>query len=151
MIMTYGGVEIKYDEKDNRWKFELRGRERSSESLAKAKEAVDAPEPKDKKDKFNRVAAFRFGFYNDNAIVGEVTSLAEKRSSYSRQEVWFVTGTSRSKESGSKVYPSTVENNALLAEWVVLKQQNTEILEKMSATVAKMTTVLDQIGVKENE
>ena len=37
---TYHDVSILYREEDNRWVFELRGRERSVESLEAAKKAI---------------------------------------------------------------------------------------------------------------
>jgi hypothetical protein len=43
MTITHDDITITYDEKDNRWHFELRGRQRSAESLAKAKEFIDKP------------------------------------------------------------------------------------------------------------
>ena len=74
METVYHEVTITYDERDNRWHFEVEGRERSSESLSKAKEMIDNP-PKEK-SKFKRFQAY----YKDCSYKFElvtVTSIAE--------------------------------------------------------------------------
>lgn len=43
MKTNYNGTDIAYQERENNWIFELRGRERVAESLAAAKEAIDKP------------------------------------------------------------------------------------------------------------
>lgn len=40
---THEGILITYDENANLWRFTLRGRDRSTDSLSKAKEAIDKP------------------------------------------------------------------------------------------------------------
>jgi hypothetical protein len=137
--VTYGGVEITYLEREDKWRFELRGRERSSESLAKAKEAIDRPDPPEKKP-FKRISAW-VNKYSGFAKV-EVTSIAE--SSYGHTQVW-VTGTGtgwrhgkeRSKESASMVYPSP-QNDAKVEEWMALSKQIDTLRERQVKLVKEM-------------
>ena len=49
LIVTYRDIAITYDEQKDKWFFTLRGRDRSADSLANAKKAIDAPPPKEEK------------------------------------------------------------------------------------------------------
>jgi hypothetical protein len=145
MTIEYSGIIIAYDEKDNRWRFTLRGRDRSAESLAKAKEYIDKPKPEDKKEKpFERIKAFRFS-YGGTVLVGEVTSIAER--GYSNLKAWFVgPGHNRSKEAAYSLYPMTSENEALLKQWKVLEEQRLSITKDQSDIVNKMTSLAKTLG-----
>ncbi len=119
MTIKYNETTILYDEENNRWKFELRGRHRSAESLAKAKEFIDKP-VNDKEEKpFTRIAVFakpKYG-YNKNEMfdIGEVTSVAE--SSYgSRKEVWVVVGKTREKRDADNCYIKNDQNAEIITQ-----------------------------------
>lgn len=131
---TYHDVSILYREEDNRWVFELRGRERSVESLEAAKKAIDAPEPKDKKP-FARVRAyFKRGYGGDKQYeVVEVTSLAE--SSYGAEYVWIVNSKkNRSKERAMYLFPVCLANDKRISE-----------IEALAIEVAKLRRQIEQI------
>lgn len=49
ITITHNGVTITYSEVENKFVFELRGRERKVDSLREAREAIDKPAPKVKK------------------------------------------------------------------------------------------------------
>lgn len=138
--VTYGGVEIVYVERENRWRFELRGRERSSESLEKAKEAIDRPEPQEKKP-FTRVSAWVSKYSGFEKV--EVTSIAE--GGYGHTRVWTVgtggrRGKERSKESASLCYPSP-ENDEKVAKWLELSKQIDSLREQQIKLVKTMTSL----------
>src|SRR5512135_829560 len=95
---TYGGVDITYHERENIWKFELRGRERKAESLAKAKEAIDRPDPRPK-SKVEPIAGWmaeRWGDSKWKAVT--VTSIAASERWDSSTKVWVTSSGSRKKE-----------------------------------------------------
>ena len=132
---VYSDIVIEYDEERNVWLFELRGRDRSAESLVKAKEAIDkAPAPN--KKAFARTPAFRFT-YND-VTKGAVTSIAGD-STYGGVSVWFVSNKGeRSKESASKVYILDFENEGHIAQWRQLRAEKLAIEQRLDLTVACM-------------
>ena len=64
LTVEYSGITIEYIEDDNKFRFELRGRERKAESLKQAKEWIDKPEPvKKPSKKFERFQVTRSGGY----------------------------------------------------------------------------------------
>src|SRR6476646_9588862 len=113
-------TEIVYDEEKDKWVFTLRGRERSAESLGKAKEIIDKPEPKNKKP-FERVKCIglsRHSWVRDKPFEEfEVTSIAEGPG-YGRVEVWTSSkANGREKRNADGCYPATPANMAYATEY----------------------------------
>lgn len=139
----YRGVEIVYLEDPNRWRFTANGRERSAESLVKAREAIDRAldDVKAKKEKpwepFD--AIFNASTYNGSAdyLKVKVTSVAEERS-YSGPQVWISNNGKRSKEALSRLFKDCPENEALIAEMVRLQAEREAIDEQMSKARGQM-------------
>lgn len=139
---THQGIEIVYRESDNRWVFTLRGRERSAESLANAKAAIDKPEPKKKSDKFTPVEAWfdghRWGGRGEWKKV-TVTSIAE---SYVRVsdcgDVWIKDGKERSKQSADRIYPVGEANDAIIEQLRNLDKEKADLEERIAATKDKL-------------
>lgn len=128
MKVVYGGIEITYDERENVWRFELRGRERSAESLAKAKETIDKPEPNKKANTFERRKAY-FREYGSFKVV-EVTSVAEP--GYRSGDVfWILNGKNRSKEAGYKLWEYSAENTATVEQIKSLENQVKNLNEQI--------------------
>lgn len=115
IAIVYNNVEIIYDENDNVWRFELRGRQRSTESLAKAKEAIDKPLPVGKK-KFERFSAY-LARHDSGFKIVEVTSIADGPSWRNKTEVWITFDGNRQKVGLDDLYAVTPENEALIAKW----------------------------------
>src|SRR6516225_9350131 len=115
ITVEYNKIQITYDESTNRWEFELRGRDRFSESLAKAKEAIDKPVPADKPEPtFKPVLCWK-GRWSDEWIQFTVTSIAGSK--YGRQEVWASNEkTARSKHPADEMHPCNPHNDAIVAE-----------------------------------
>lgn len=137
LVVTHDGIEVAYDEDANVWRFTLRGRERSAESLAKAKEAIDKPVPADKAKPFERVKAIMVG-YNGDVTFGEVTSLADSPS-YRSQEAWFLSAKGgRSKEDISRLCADNEKNRQLVAEGLALDKEAASLTKKAEAKRNKM-------------
>lgn len=138
--VIYEGIDISYVEASNRWRFELRGRERSAESLSKAKEVIDKPEPGEKKP-FTRMKAFLIRY--DGIHLVEVTSIAENDGSRSLY-LWVMEGQTRRKESASSLCVDSSSNRGKLDE---MKKLRKEIAEKEKAASAILAS-LDRITVQ---
>lgn len=111
--VVHSDVSISYDERENKWLFTLRGRDRSAESLAKAKEIIDKPVPKEKAKPFEKIPAWHFDYGNDPEKV-LVTGIAEV--DYARRQcVWINRNGSRSKEPVTEVFPQNEKNDAIAA------------------------------------
>lgn len=140
-VVTYHGTEVGYYESINKWVFVLRGRERTVESLAQAKEAIDKP-VKEKKPEFKPVAAFKFETWGDDKFSPvTITSLIEGGNC-----VWIQSKDSgyrtngRTKEQADKIYLNTPENALLIEAWKELNTQKTDIEKKMSKLITSMET-----------
>jgi hypothetical protein len=135
---TYSGVEIVYWESDNKWRFTLRGRERSAETLLNAKAAIDKPAPEEKAKPFEKVNAIKCNSYD--TIYGQVTSIAEKNRYSSQTEVWFTSEKlGRRKEALSDLREDTPENRALLAEAAKIAKEAASLDKKASEIKARLT------------
>jgi hypothetical protein len=133
---VYSDVEITYFEGTNDWHFELRGRSRTAPTLAKAKEAIDAPPPKDKKP-FTRIKAY-LSMYSGIEEV-EITSLAESR--YRDSEVWISSGGNRRKVERKYVMAFTDENKARYDEFQELRRKAAELDKQAKEKINEMTPV----------
>lgn len=124
---THNETVITYDESRNVWSFTMRDQDRSTESLAKAKEFIDRPEPVKAKP-FEKIPAWIFK-YSEGPKRVEVTGIAEGHSS--RQKVWI----KNSKGGGSKedvayyIYPSNTENDDKVSD-ILEKMKEIKAIEK---------------------
>ena len=116
MNTKYEDVEISYNEDKNTWEFELRGRQRSCESLAKAKEAIDKPVKETKETKFERFEAYKIERWGCKSKKVTVTSIAEHRHGGNWGSVWISDNGDREKVCDGQLYEVTKENETLLAE-----------------------------------
>lgn len=135
--VTYDGVEIVYSEREDKWVFELRGRERKAESLAKAKGAIDKPDPKEKDKKpFERCKAYKVNNWGDNDFrVVEVTSIADSPTWSRGNQVWIMDGGQRRKEDAGNLAIISAENTAKVSEWAVRKVEIDQ-LEELNRSLA---------------
>lgn len=127
--VTHREIPIIYDEREDKWCFTLRGRDRSAESLAKAKGIIDKPVPTEKAKPFQHIPAWDFG-YNDLPKRVKVTGIGEGRYSHQKLSVWITDGKQRRKENAAfRVYPSNETNDAI-AEQVIRKMKEIEVLRE---------------------
>ena len=124
---TYHGTEIAYNEQANRWLFIARGRERSSESLALAKAAIDKPEPTEKKP-FARRQAWLVNYSNTPSKV-TVTAVAESRGIGTHY--WIKDGVSKLKAVGYQLFEDNDTNATLFATILALEKERSEINKRI--------------------
>ena len=137
--VKYKEVEIVYSEENSRFEFELRGKERYAESLAKAKEAIDKPVPGPAGKKFEPVRALFRSFRGVKP--GTITSIAE--SGYRSQEVWFTQDEDkrRSKQSLSDMCEESESNLLLYKESQALDKESDSLYRKAEAKKASMKPI----------
>lgn len=123
ITVEHHGITITYREKDNRWAFELRGRQRSSESLAKAQEAIDKPINETEEKPFSRMPIYIQLKYGGNGYQkAEITSIAESQYGSSKT-VWVSRGKERSKENAYFCFAFNDANTKIVNEVADLQKQ----------------------------
>lgn len=141
----YNGTTITYDEASNTWKFTLRSRDRFTNSLTGAKEAIDKPVPADKAKAFQRIKAWFFRYGKPPESV-EVTGVAEQN--YHGTYVWIKDrGGKRSKESAINIYHSSTDGDAVVTQILVKMRQITALHEE----ITNLRSSLKQIEIKPEE
>ena len=118
ITIQHHGVEIVYLERENRFQAVIRGRERSFESLAKAKEAIDKPDPQEK-EAFKR-APIWYARYQGTPVEAEVTSLAEKPSYGDGNFFWISSEGRRQKEPQRSLFERSESNDAIVKQMAQL-------------------------------
>lgn len=127
---THKGVIIAYNESRNRWEFALRGRDRSSDSLASAREMIDKPAPKEAKP-FARIPAWEVRHGGTPSHV-EITGIAESGFRSSGVYVWIkdANGSRRKEDAEIRLYPSCEHNDAICAEIIKHRKEMDELGKK---------------------
>ena len=113
--IVWHGVEVTYSESDNRWEFAIGGRDRSAETLANAKKAIDAPEAK--ANTFKRVDAILWKYFaspEKRTLTGE----AERSRFNKGRQFWSVDAKKkREMVDHGDLYADTAANHELIAEY----------------------------------
>lgn len=146
--VVHNDTHITYNEPENKWQFTLRGRDRSAESLAKAKELIDKPVPAGKAKPFEKIPAWFFG-YSDTPKKVEVTGIAESPS-YRRGEssVWIVMDGARTKQNvTSSIYPSSPKNDKIIAQITAKETES----EKLHQEARELKYTLDPLVLPKEE
>lgn len=125
-MSTYKDVVIKYDESDNLWRFTLRDRDRTADSLLKAREFIDKPIPQNERKPFKRIPVW-FTEYGNLPKRAEITGIAERRS-YG-DYVWINCEGQRSKQVVRSLFPQNAKNNKLI-EQIIAKEEEKRTLEE---------------------
>lgn len=136
MTTTHRDIEITYDEKDNRWHFELRGRQRSADSLAKAREFIDKPVTEKEEKPFKPISAW-FWDYRDEPHKVIVTSIAEHRG-YGYAQAWIKDGKDRGKADARHLFPDTDATAAVITKWTSIRLQRDVLSEQLSKLKASL-------------
>lgn len=133
----YAGVLIEYNEADNVWEFNVRGRDRQATSLENAKKAIDRPEPKEKPP-FERVEVFYMASYRDPVRV-TVTSQAISR--YGQDRYRIISGPNSKVEvvNARDLYGDTPSNRAAAQNLQSIRTQ-IEKLNKESNRIQESMT-----------
>lgn len=145
-LVEYTGVQILYLEDSNKWRFELRGRERKADSLKQAKEWIDKPAPVKKASKsFERFECYqmdRFYGYGDQQLKVEVvtvTSVAQDTYRGTNCVAWITNKNGeRSKANVDVLFEISEETKKKIAEFnatikmmTALKEQNAKVLKSV--------------------
>ena len=122
MKTLYKEIEISYNEEKDRWEFELRGRSRSAESPARAKEAIDKEPVEKRKQVFPRFDAYQ-NKHNRGFSIVNVTSIANNNCGGA--QFWISsTKDGRQKEYACSLFPVNENNTAIVTE---IKRINAQI------------------------
>lgn len=125
LTTTHKEIEIVYDEQYDKWRFTLRGKDRSADTLANAKKAINAPAPKE--DNFHRFEAWYGSSYGDVFRRVTVTSMTETGRywiSYEEKHPSGRTSKERTQAGLLNIFPCNPENDAVVAR---LKAKSKEI------------------------
>ncbi len=129
MKTTYEEIEIEYREGDNKWGFTLNGRQRSAESLAKAKEFIDKWLERagtEREPPFQRVDAYYYGYEEFKRRT--ITSIAEGRSYNGKPYVWTVDEKGkREKENSADMILITPKNVEKIKELADITKKEKEL------------------------
>lgn len=157
MKTVYDGVDVIYNESKDRWEFELRGRERHASTLGLAKKAIDAPATE--KNTFTRFKAYMEPQYSYGRERGEydlveVTSEAQRDTSYSGREFWVQDAEAvgkrernRRKVAGYKLKAFTPVNATRIA---AMKSHGAEII-KLQKAMGELENQLDKADLPAEE
>lgn len=130
MNTTYNGIEITYEESSNRWLFTIRGRDKSAESLAKAKEMINS-QPKEKKEPFKKISAWYF-HWDCAPVKVEVTGIAEP--DWNKKPcIWMKNDGKRSKQSVEYyIFPQNEVNDAKAQQCIEKEDQIKQLKKEIS-------------------
>lgn len=113
ITVVHKDIVITYDERDNKWVFELHGKERKLDSLKASKELINKPAPKSKV-LFERQMAWMSHYAGDNVEAVTVTSIADNER-HNEPEFWIVDGKGdRRKVFASKLYSASPKNTPIV-------------------------------------
>lgn len=148
-FVEYTGVQILYLEDSNKWRFELRGRERKADSLKQAKEWIDKPAPVKKASKaFERFQCYkhadRWGYGDKENKVAVVTVTSVGLDMFRNTNIpctaWIIEGDNneRSKvnvevlfEISDDTKKKLADSNALIREAEALKKKADAIFKSI--------------------
>ena len=137
MNVEHSGIAIEYKESDNRWYFELRGRSRNAESLAKAKEAIDKEPAEKRKQTFPRFDAYRNGYSQGWQIVS-ITSVAD--AGYRHGTYFWIQNQKKEREkvSADDLFPVNEHNDKIMAVLKEFEKQIAALKKQKEAQQAKL-------------
>ena len=137
---TYKGITIAYEEYENKWVFELRGKERSVDSLKTAKEEIDKPPPKEKKP-FMKVEVWRDGFgysRGDGFVKVVVSSIADAEARHGYVAAWLTYNKERRKEDISGLFLVNAHNDAIVQAIATKRGEIEAAQEAVVAMIGKL-------------
>lgn len=154
LTVAYCDITIEYLEDENKFRFELRGRERKAESLKQAKEWIDKPEPAKKSSKkFERFNVTYSGGYSGGAhkksrCVVTVTSASEDRYREDKSDpsaAWVLRQNgSREKLGVHWLYPINPTSTVLWEKYDALIEEK----ERIDAEATKVLKSIPTLNLK---
>lgn len=131
---VYSGVEIVYNESDDRWDFEHNGKFRFAKTLKLAKNAIDTT-PKPKKEPFEKFEAYHIGYIGNDVTTVTVTSFDGP------SHAWVIKDGRRSKERIDNLYVVSDANNQLIKEVDAIEEAINGLRKKQAQKEREMTKV----------
>lgn len=150
VTVQHSGIAVEYLEESNKWRFELRGRERNADSLTQAKEWIDKPEPEKKPSKnFKRFEVVCCNGYSGplkrNRIVVTVTSIASDRYRDDKSNpsaAWVLKSDGeRAKQGVHSLYPIHETNAKKWEEYDKLTEESERIEKEMKRVLNSIETL----------
>jgi hypothetical protein len=120
VCVPYKGIDIVYDEPNDKWKFTLRNQDRETKSLNLARQIIDKPVPKGKKP-FERTRCITDDYGGLREV--DVTSIAE--ACYGTVYVWTVDDEGNKRKVRSDACYTLTDKNKEL--WKKIKVQHAKI------------------------
>lgn len=139
ITIEYHGTTITYDEEANLWRFTLRGRDRSTVSLMKAKEAIGAPPPA-KEAVFQKFNAWFFRYGCDPEKV-EITGIAESNYRGPRVYIKDAAGKRSKEPAKSYLYECSDENDAKLEQILFKEKESRKLKEEILCLRNSLTPI----------
>jgi hypothetical protein len=142
---TYRGIEIEYREGNDRWFFEIAGKEKSAESLTSAKQHINMGE-RQRKAPVEKFKAYQVSHRSDLPEVVEVGAQTERR--YDRATYFWVTAEGkREKVNRSSLFKITEANDTTFAEIRRLDEEG----KKIDKQIGELRKSLELIDLREEE
>ena len=134
LTVVYDGITISYDERDDVFRFILRGRNRSANSLRQAKEFIDKPVPESvKKKTFEPTQAYYQGRYSGDFAFEEVTVTSVAEDSRHGISLWIKDANgNRSKEGTYAVFLKNDANAKIIQQIKDITKQINDLEEQRS-------------------
>ena len=144
--VVHSDTTITYNEREDKWQFTLRGRDRSADSLAKAKEYIDKPVAAEKAKPFEKIDAWFFEYTDDPKKV-QVTGIAESRYS-SSPEVWINSKEGRKRvQVRYKLFVANEQNDTTVGQMVARKNQ----IDLLRKEISNLKEKLIQLEIPKEE
>jgi hypothetical protein len=136
MSETFNGIEIEYLEDLDRWRFVLRGYERSAKTLAKAKAMIAKPNRSE--ETFLPAKAYIASEFMSREHFKEVEVLYIADKGRSRDTVCVLIDGKKKRVWTSELFEVSAENDAVFAEYAAL-------MNKMRSIDKKSDKVWDRV------
>lgn len=144
LTVKHKGIEITYNESNDRWEFELAGHERWAATLGKAREAVEA-KPKEKRDAFQRFEAYMMERWagSEPARKVTVTSVAAEDGISRGRCVWITGGKHKGREKvrAEVLFVISPANDRIIAEIKQCAAERAAIDKRDSQLRTKLTPI----------
>ena len=133
VVVVHRGIEITLDEGSNRWRYTFKGRERSSDTLALARKAIDNPPARPVREFKPCQALYAFSFSRETFRTVTVSSICENERRGGGY-AWIEHDGTRSRVDHSRLFERSEENLKLietvelLRTEIELKKQSVEAL-----------------------
>jgi hypothetical protein len=143
---VYNGIEISYNENRDLWEFELRGRDRTADSLVKAKEFIDKPVV-DSKKSFEKIEAFWVGNWHGKYAEKVIVTSRGEDSIWDGPEFWIQGSEGRKKVAAGGLLKINANNIGLINEYT----SNESIIKSLNKRNGEIEKSYERIDLPKEE